>query len=155
MACWFVGKTADAYLREGLDRYSKRLRRYYPFETVVVPDIRQAGKLPPDQLKAREAERVLQTLQAEDGLFLLDERGDSFTSVAFANWLDQQFQRPYRRLIFLVGGAYGFDQRIYQRANAQISLSKLTFSHQMVRLFLVEQLYRAATILRNEPYHND
>ncbi len=154
IACWFVGKTNEAYLKEGIEKYAKRLKRYYPCEFTILPDIRQAGKLSPDQLKQREGERILQALRPDDGLILLDERGTAFTSVELAHWLDRQLQQPYRRLIFLVGGAYGFDSAIYERANFQLSVSTLTFSHQMIRLFLAEQLYRAATILRNEPYHN-
>ncbi len=155
LTCWFIGKTSDAYLREGTALYEKRLRHYLPFETDVLPDVKQAGKLSPDQLKAREADLVLDRLRDDDGLILLDERGEQFGSVQLAQWLDRQLQQPYRRLVFLVGGAWGFDDRLYQRANARLSLSKLTFSHQMVRLFLLEQLYRAMTILRNEPYHNE
>jgi 23S rRNA (pseudouridine1915-N3)-methyltransferase len=153
--CWFIGKTADAYLDEGIARYDKRLRHYLPFDMEIIPDVKGAGKLSPDQLREREAELVLARLKPEDGLILLDEKGQSFGSVAFSQWLDQQLQQPYRRLIMLVGGAYGFAPEIYARSNAMLSLSKMTFSHQMVRLFLLEQLYRAMTILRNEPYHNE
>ena len=155
ICCWFIGKTADKYLREGTEIYAKRLGRYLPFEREILPDIKGGGKLSPEQLKLREGELVLSRLKPEDGLILLDERGKDFTSVQLAHWLDRQLQQPYRRLIFLVGGAYGFDAAVYQRANAQWSLSKLTFSHQMIRLFVLEQLYRAMTILRNEPYHNE
>lgn len=117
--------------------------------------MKNAGKLSSDQLKAKEAEAILARLKTEDGLILLDEGGQQFGSVAFSEWIDQQLQRPYRRLIFLVGGAFGFDESIYQRANGKLSLSKMTFSHQMIRLFLLEQLYRGMTILRGEKYHNE
>lgn len=153
--CWFIGKTADKYLQTGTDIYAKRLRHYLPLDVEVLPDIKQAGKLSAEQLRQREGELVLSRLRPDDGLVLLDERGEQFSSVELAQWFDRQLQQPYRRLVFLVGGAYGFDTAIYQRANASWSLSKLTFSHQMVRLFLLEQLYRAMTILRNEPYHNE
>jgi 23S rRNA (pseudouridine1915-N3)-methyltransferase len=152
--CWFIGKTNEAYLREGIAKYEKRLPHYLPFHTEVIPDVKRAGKLSPTQLKQQEAQFILQRLKSDDGLILLDEGGKQLASVELAHWLDGQLQRPYRRLIFLVGGAFGFDERIYQRANGKLSLSKLTFSHQMVRLFLLEQLYRAMTILRHEPYHN-
>ncbi|RME96893.1 MAG: 23S rRNA (pseudouridine(1915)-N(3))-methyltransferase RlmH [Bacteroidetes bacterium] len=152
--CWFIGKTSEAYLREGEAKYAKKLSHYLPFKTEVLPDVKRAGKLNPLQLKQQEAEIVLQRLKPDDGLIVLDEGGTQFGSVDLAQWLDAQLQRPYRRLIFLVGGAFGFDQRIYERANGELSLSRLTFSHQMVRLFLLEQLYRAMTILRHEPYHN-
>ncbi|MEL6357885.1 MAG: 23S rRNA (pseudouridine(1915)-N(3))-methyltransferase RlmH [Bacteroidota bacterium] len=152
---WFIGKTTEAYLREGEAIYQKRLRHYLPLEVDILPDIKGAGKLSSAQLKLQEGEMVLAKLRSDDGLFLLDEKGESFGSVNFSAWFDQQLQRPYRRLIFLVGGAYGFDESVYQRANAKLSLSKMTFSHQMVRLFFLEQLYRAMTILRGEKYHNE
>jgi 23S rRNA (pseudouridine1915-N3)-methyltransferase len=153
--CWFIGKTADRYLQEGIDKYANRLPHYLPFVQEVLPDIKNGGKLKPEQLKVKEAKLVLNRLKPQDGLILLDERGRQYTSNELAYWLDGQLQAPYRRLIFLVGGAFGFDESIYQRANGKLSLSKMTFSHQMVRLFCLEQLYRAMTILRNEPYHNN
>ncbi len=153
--CWMVGKTQEAYLDEGIRLYQKRLRHYLPFETVVLPDVRLPGKSVPDMFKEKEGEQILKRLRQEDGLILLDERGKSFASVAFAEWLDRQLHMPYKRIIFQIGGAFGFSHAVYARANAMISLSEMTFSHQMVRLFLLEQLYRAMTILRNEPYHNE
>ena len=108
-----------------------------------------------EKLKEKEGELVLSRLKNDDGLILLDEGGKQFGSVDFAHWLDRQLQQPYRRLIFLVGGAYGFPPAIYTRANGKLSLSKMTFSHQMIRLFISEQLYRAMTILRGEKYHNE
>lgn len=152
---WCVGKTADAYLREGVSLYHKRLVRYLPFGLEVLPDVKGAGKLPPEQLREREGELILGRLRPEDGLVLLDERGEQFSSVELAHWLDQQLQQHYRRLVFLIGGAYGFSPEVYRRADGRWSLSRLTFSHQMVRLFALEQLYRAMTISRNEPYHNE
>lgn len=152
--CWCIGKTAERYLDEGIQKYARKLPHYLPFEWTVLPDIRQAGKLKPEQLKNKEAELVLGRLKPQDGLFILDERGKQRSSEELALWIDQQLQAPYRRIIFLIGGAFGFDDSIYQRANGKLSLSKMTFSHQMVRLFWLEQLYRAMTILRNEPYHN-
>ena len=151
---WFIGKTTDAYLREGIDKYGKRLPHYIPFQMVVLPDIKQAGRLPALQLKRKEADMVLSRLKPQDGLILLDEGGRQMSSENLSIWFDKQLQMPYRRLILLVGGAFGFDESLYQRANGKLSLSPMTFSHQMVRLFLLEQLYRAMTILRNEPYHN-
>lgn len=151
----YVGKTTEAYLREGHAVYAKRLKHYLPIEFDVIPDVKKAGKLSSDQLKAREAEAILARLRPDDGLILLDEGGRQFASPDFARWLDAQLQRPYRRLIFLVGGAFGFDAAVYERANARLSLSSMTFSHQMVRLFLAEQLYRGMTILRGEKYHNE
>ncbi|MCB0635662.1 MAG: 23S rRNA (pseudouridine(1915)-N(3))-methyltransferase RlmH [Lewinella sp.] len=152
---WCIGKTAEAYLREGIAVYEKRLQRYLPFALEVLPDVKGAGKLSATQLCEREGEQVLQRLRPEDGLILLDERGKEMGSVALAHWLDKQLQQPYRRLVLLIGGAFGFSPAVYSRAQDQLALSQLTFSHQMVRLFLLEQLYRAMTILRNEPYHNE
>ena len=151
----YVGKTAEKYLRTGEEVYAKRLRHYLPIAFTTLPDVKNAGKLSAEQLKEREGETILSRLRNEDGLILLDEAGEQFGSVAFARWLDRQLQRPYRRLVFLVGGAYGFSPAVYARANGKLSLSAMTFSHQMVRLFLSEQLYRAMTILRGERYHNE
>ncbi|MBV6428624.1 MAG: Ribosomal RNA large subunit methyltransferase H [Haliscomenobacter sp.] len=151
--CW-IGKTQEPYLEEGITRYEKRLKHYLPFETVLIPDIRGAGKVPPEEIKRQEGERLLARVKPEDFLVLLDEKGQSFSSSHFARWLDQRMQWTHKRLIFQIGGAYGFSEAVYSRANAMLSLSEMTFSHQMVRLFFLEQLYRAMTILRNEPYHN-
>lgn len=153
--CWVIGKTKASYLLEGEAIYEKRLGHYLPFSYEVFPDIKQAGKLSIEQRKEREGQMVLDRLQAQDGLFLLDERGKHFSSLAFSEWLAQERQKPYKKMIFLVGGAYGFSPAIYARANGQLSLSKMTFSHQMIRLFFLEQLYRAMSIQRGEPYHNE
>lgn len=149
-----IGKTNERYLKEGMEVYAKRLSHYLPFKMEVLPDVRQAKKLNSDQLRLKEGEILLAQVKNEDLLILLDENGKSFSSVEFASYLDRQLQMPYRRLIFQVGGAFGFSEEVYQRANAKLALSQMTFSHQMVRLFFLEQLYRAMTILRNEPYHN-
>lgn len=151
---WVIGKTNAAYLQTGTAIYEKRLQHYLPFKYQILPDIRQSGKLRSDQLKKKEGEAVQKLLKSDDHLVLLDEQGKQFGSVAFAKHLDQMLQLPKKRLIFLVGGAFGFDEAIYHRANAKLGLSKMTFSHQMIRLFFLEQLYRGMTILRNEPYHN-
>ena len=152
---YFIGKTKEKYLRTGEEIYAKRLRHYLPVALEVLPDIRQAGKLRPDELKEKEGELLLSRIGNGDHLILLDENGQQFGSQAMATWLDQQLQRPARRLVFAVGGAFGFAAAVYERANAKLSLSQMTFSHQMVRLFFLEQLYRSMTILRNEKYHNE
>lgn len=152
---YFIGKTSEAYLREGTEIYTKRLSHYLPINFEVIPDVKGAGKLRPDQLKEKEGELVLARLKNDDGLILLDEGGRQYSSMEFAHWLDRQLQLPYRRLVFLVGGAFGFSPALYTRANGKLSLSKMTFSHQMVRLFLAEQLYRGMSILRGEKYHNE
>ncbi len=152
---WSIGKTAFSYLEEGMAVYEKRLPHYLPFATAILPDIKNAGSLNPDQLKQKEGELVISQLKKEDLLVLLDERGKQLTSVEFANFMEQKLQLGSRRLVFIVGGAWGFSEAIYQRADHKLSLSKMTFSHQMVRLFFLEQLYRAMTILRGESYHNE
>ena len=151
---WVIGKTNAAYLEEGIGMYTKRLRHYVPFEMKTLPDVKNAGKLSSEQFKMKEAEIVLKKLKPEDFLILLDERGKALTSEDFAAFLERKLQLPGKKLVFLVGGAYGFADALYDRGEAKLSLSRMTFSHQMVRLFFVEQLYRAMTILRNEPYHN-
>ncbi|MBP8238345.1 MAG: 23S rRNA (pseudouridine(1915)-N(3))-methyltransferase RlmH [Saprospiraceae bacterium] len=151
---WAIGKTNERYLEEGMALYEKRLKHYLPFQWSVVPDIKGAGSLSAQQVKAKEGESILSKLKDDDLLILLDERGRSLSSEGFATYLDKKLQQSQRRLIFLIGGAYGFSDALYERAKDQLSLSSMTFSHQMVRLFFMEQLYRAMTILRNEPYHN-
>ena len=152
---YYVGKTSEKYLREGEAIYQKRLAHYLPIAFDVIPDIRNAGKLSVTALKEKEGEAILAKLGNDDGLILLDEGGKRFTSVKFAAWIDKQLQMPYRRLVFVVGGAYGFSDAVYERANVKLSLSDMTFSHQMIRLFLAEQLYRGVSILRGEKYHNE
>ena len=154
IALWAVGKTSFEYLKEGIALYEKRLRHYAPFEIVVLPDV----KNPPaqaEQLKQKEGEILLQRLEKDDFLILLDENGKEFSSVAFSDFLEKQQFNGRKRLIFQIGGAFGFSDDVYARADAKISLSRMTFSHQMIRLFFVEQLYRAFTILKNEKYHNE
>lgn len=151
---WAIGKTNERYLEDGMALYEKRLKHYLPFQWSVLPDIKGAGSLSAQQVKAKEGESILSKLKDDDLLILLDERGRSLSSEGFATYLDKKLQQSQRRLIFLIGGAYGFSDALYERAQDQLSLSSMTFSHQMVRLFFMEQLYRAMTILRNEPYHN-
>ena len=152
---WYIGKTAFPYLEQGMALYEKRLERYMGFTSVLMPDVKNGNKLPPDQLKIKEGEAVLKKLNDSDFLVLLDEKGKALTSVQFAEFMEQKFQLGSRQLVFLIGGAYGFSDAVYKRANQQLSLSKMTFSHQMIRLFFLEQLFRAMTIIRGEPYHNE
>lgn len=151
---WAIGKTAFPYLAEGIEIYQKRIVHYNAFEIITLPDIKNAGNLPPQQLKIKEGENILAKLLPTDLLIILDERGQQPDSVALARHIEQWLQGSHRRIIFLIGGAFGFSPAVYERANHQIGLSRLTFSHQMVRLFVVEQIYRAMTILRGESYHN-
>lgn len=151
---WCIGKTAFEYIEEGIGIYQKRLTQYISFDFQVLPDVKDAKNMPEAQLKELEGAAVLKKLQESDILILLDEQGKSFSSVEFAEYIEKLGIQYSKRIIFLIGGAYGFSEKIYQRAHAKISLSKMTFSHQMVRVFFVEQLYRAFSILRNEPYHH-
>lgn len=151
---WAIGKTSEPYLDTGIGIFEKRLKNYLPFTWVLLPNAR-VKSTDGNVLKQEEGKMVLAKLSPDDYLVLLDERGQQYSSTELARWLEQRLSAPGRRLVFLVGGAFGFSPEIYARANAQISLSRLTFSHQMVRLFFLEQLYRAMTILRNEPYHNE
>ena len=152
---WVIGKTSERYLEEGIKIYRNRLPHYLPFQMQVLPEIKKTGKLNPAQLKQKEGQAVLERLKKGDHLLLLDERGKSFSSREFARFLEKKLQLSAGRLIFLGGGAFGFSDAVYDRANGQIALSRMTFSHQMVRLFFLEQLYRGMSILRGEKYHND
>lgn len=151
---WVIGKTNARYLEEGIELYEKRVKKYLPFEIQVLPDVKNAGVLSALQLKEKEGEMVISRLKKDDFLILLDEKGQQYTSEQLAQQLDQWLMMSVKRLVLLVGGAYGFSDEVYAKAQAKLALSKMTFSHQMVRLFLLEQLYRAMSILRNEPYHN-
>ena len=149
-----VGKTDIKWVSEGLEVYSSRLLHYIPFELREIPELKNVSALSKDQIKTAEGKLILKALKDCDELILLDERGKEFRSVEFADWLQRKFQQG-RDLVFVIGGAYGFSQEVYDRANGMISLSKMTFSHQMVRTIFVEQLYRALTILKGESYHHE
>ncbi len=151
----YIGKTFQSFITEGCEEFEKRLKKYAKVEVLILPDIKQAGSLEPTQLKKQEAQLVLKQLKNEDVLVLLDERGIQFSSVDFSKNLQEKMNRGTKTLCYVVGGAFGFDESLYQRANEKLSFSKMTFSHQMIRLFLAEQIYRAFTILKNEPYHNE
>lgn len=148
------GKTEDDYLIKGCTIYEQRLKHYIAFETIVIPALKNTKALSIEQQKQKEGELILKNLQSSDKLILLDEVGKEFNSVGFSSFMQQQMNSGIKNLIFVVGGPYGFSDEVYQRANGKISLSKMTFSHQMIRLLFIEQLYRAMTILRNEPYHH-
>ena len=149
-----VGKTDNPALQQFIDMYEKRLSYYINFELQLLPDIKKSKSLSEEEQKAKEGELILGNVASSHHLILLDERGKEFTSVAFADELQKKMNAGIKQLTFVIGGPYGFSKEVYDRANGKLSLSKLTFSHQMIRLFFVEQLYRAFTILRNEPYHH-
>jgi 23S rRNA (pseudouridine1915-N3)-methyltransferase len=150
-----VGKTEDAYLKEGIDKYVKRLKHYTKLELAEIPELKNTKALSPEQQKAKEAELILKKITPLDFVILMDEKGSEFTSTQFAAYINKKEISTSANLIFIIGGPYGFDVSVYQRANDKISLSRMTFSHQMVRLFFVEQLYRAYTIMKGEPYHHE
>lgn len=149
-----IGKTDDERLQSLIADYEKRLKHYLPFETEVIPDLKKTKNLSEIQQKEAEGKLIMSRLNSTDFVVLLDENGKSFSSVNFSDWLQKQQLAGRKNLIFLIGGPYGFSEEIYNRAQSKISLSEMTFSHQMVRLIFVEQLYRACTILKNEPYHH-
>lgn len=149
-----VGKTDRPELRELVAMYEQRLQHYVRFELAEIPDLKQTRNMKPEQVREKEGHAIIKQLKPTDVLVLLDEKGKSFTSVEFSEYLQQHMNSGVKRLIFCIGGAYGFSEEVYRRARQKVSLSKMTFSHQMVRLFAIEQVYRAFTILRNEPYHN-
>lgn len=150
-----VGKTEEKYLQSGIDIYLKRLKHYIKLEVVEIAELKNTKGLSQEQQKVKEAELIQKKLASTDFVVLLDERGQELSSLHFADLLNKRMLASTQNLVFIIGGPYGFDNSIYQRANEKLSLSKLTFSHQMVRLFFAEQIYRAFTILKNEPYHHE
>lgn len=149
-----IGKTDNQHIQALLEDYKKRLRHYGPFEWVELPDVKNVKNISQAQQKQAEGQQVLKQLSPSDQLILLDEKGKRYASEDFAQFLQKKMNSGLKQLVLLIGGPYGFSAEIYARANGKVSLSDMTFSHQMVRLFLIEQLYRAHTILRNEPYHH-
>lgn len=150
-----IGKTDDGHLAAVMEKFQLRLKHYVNFNTVVIPDIKNSKHLSVDQQKAKEATLLAKQLLVGDHVVVLDERGKEFRSVDFAGYLNKLMVGSVQHVVFVVGGPYGVDDSVYQRANIKISLSKMTFSHQMVRVFFVEQLYRAFSILKGEPYHHE
>lgn len=150
-----IGRTDNAWLNAGVEEYYKRIARYVPFEPIVIQDVKRGASMPENVLKEKEGAFILKQISGGDILVLLDENGKQLSSRDFATFFQKQMLAGIRRLFFVIGGAYGFSEAVYQRADFKISLSKMTFSHQMVRLIFAEQLYRAHSILNNEPYHHD
>ncbi|NRF39955.1 23S rRNA (pseudouridine(1915)-N(3))-methyltransferase RlmH [Pedobacter foliorum] len=150
-----TGKTEEKYLIEGIEKYLNRLKHYIGFNMIVIPDVKNTKNLSEAQQKSKEAEMMLKHISNPDTVILLDEKGKKYTSVLFSNYLNKQMIGSVQHLVFVIGGPYGFDESVYKRANGSMSLSDMTFSHQMVRLFFVEQLYRAFSILKGEPYHHE
>jgi 23S rRNA (pseudouridine1915-N3)-methyltransferase len=149
-----IGKTDEAYLQKGLEIFLKRIPHYILFEMKIIQDVKNARNLSEEQQKEKEGELILQQILPSDEIFLLDEQGMEVSSVDFARFLEKKMLSGTKRLVFVIGGPYGFSANVYSKATGKISLSKMTFSHQMVRLIFAEQLYRAFTILKGEPYHH-
>lgn len=150
-----ISKTDVPYLQTGIDEYISRLKHYCDFELVVIPALKNLGRASPEEIKEKEGELILKQLAKVDQTVLLDEHGKEYTSVGFSEYLQKQMNAGTRTLAFVIGGAFGFSPAVYAAATQKISLSQMTFNHQMVRLFFLEQLYRAFTILRHEKYHNE
>lgn len=149
-----IGKTDQKDLQALIDIYQNRLGHYINFDFEIIPDIKNAKNLSKAQQKQKEGELILNKLKPTDVLILLDENGKQYDSVSFSQYLQKHMNSGIKQLVFVIGGPYGFSPEVYQKAQGKVSLSKMTFSHQMIRLFMIEQLYRAFTILRNEPYHH-
>ncbi len=149
-----VGKTEEDYLKHGIDKYQKRLKNYLPLDIIEIPALKNTKKLSIEQQKVKEGELILQKVEKSDLMVLLDEKGKEFSSIAFSNYFQNKMNSGIKSLCLVIGGPYGFSQDVYSRAQQKIALSQMTFSHQMIRLLLIEQCYRAMSILRNEPYHH-
>ena len=149
-----IGKTDESWVQEGIYKYSKRLKHYISFEFVIIPDLKNRKNLSEGQQKEQEGKLILKQVHNTDALILLDEKGREFDSISFSNFLQQKMNSGVKRLLFVIGGPYGFSSEVYNKATSKIALSKMTFSHQMIRPFFAEQIYRAFSILKHEPYHH-
>jgi|TARA_B110000014_G_C20101916_1_gene578597 23S rRNA (pseudouridine1915-N3)-methyltransferase len=149
-----IGKTDDKQLLQLIEQYQKRLKHYVKFQLDIIPDIKNVKNLSEKQQKEKEGELILKKISATDILVLLDENGKQYSSIEFSGYLQKKMNTGIKQLVLVIGGPYGFSEAIYQKSKEKISLSKMTFSHQMIRLFMVEQIYRGFTILKNEPYHH-
>ena len=150
-----VGKTDDKNLIQLIEMYQNRLKHYIKFELEIIPDIKNAKNLSEKQQKEKEGELILNKLENSDQLILLDDKGKQYSSIEFSQFLQKKMNSGIKQLVLVIGGPYGFSDAIYKKAQGKLSLSKMTFSHQMIRLFIVEQIYRGFTILKNEPYHHE
>ncbi len=155
LSLYFVGKTSFDYVSKGVAEYEKRIKRYINFEIKIIKDIKTGKNMPSETVKKKEGEQILKNIIPSDFVILADEKGKQYTSREFAKFIDNKINTGTKHLIFVIGGAYGFSEDVYKRANGKLSLSIMTFSHQPIRVLLAEQLYRAFTIIKGEPYHND
>lgn len=150
-----VGKTDRDWVRQGLDIYVSRLKHYIPFSIIEIPELKNVSALSKEQIKSKEGELILKNIRATDDVILLDERGKEFSSIEIAKIIQDKINYGGRDIVYVIGGAYGFSEEVYARANSKLSLSRMTFSHQMVRAIFAEQIYRAFTIMKGEPYHHE
>ncbi len=150
-----TGKTAERYLAEGLTNYEERVRRYSSFETITLPDIRKTRNMPAEDQRAKEGAQMLRIFRDDDFIVILDDKGREFSTIEFSSWLERSLMIQKKRILFVIGGPWGFTEEIRGKADLTMSLSRMTFSHQMVRLLFLEQLYRAFTVIRGEPYHHE
>lgn len=150
-----IGKTSIGYLKQGIDEYIKRLMHYVPFEIKYIDDIKNTKNISEDQQKRTEGAKILSLLDKSDFVVLLDERGKEYTSMQYSSYIQKRMLSGAKKVVFVIGGPYGFSQEVYDRANDKISFSKMTFNHEMIRLIFTEQLYRAYTIINHEPYHHE
>src|SRR5690554_2445814 len=150
-----VGKTEEKYLKEGIEIFQRRLKHYIPFEIIIIPPLKDIKNLSANIIKDREGELILKQIEKIDKVYLFDEKGEEFSSRGFADFFQKNMNLGTKSIGFVVGGAFGFYKEVYSRVGGRISISKMTFSHQMIRLMIVEQIYRAFTIIKNEPYHNE
>ena len=150
-----VGRTADSFYVSNINNYIERIKHYIPFDMEVIPELKNTKNISEEQQKEKEGDLILKTLQQGDVIILLDEHGKEFRSIEFAQWFEKKLNMVNKRLVFIIGGPYGFSSKIHAMAQEKISLSKMTFSHQMIRLIFTEQVYRAMAILKGEPYHHE
>ena len=150
-----IGKTSIGYLKQGIDEYIKRLKHYVPFEIKYIDDIKNTKNISEDQQKRTEGAKILSLLDKSDFVVLLDEHGKEYTSMQYSSYIQKRMLSGAKKVVFVIGGPYGFPQEVYDRANDKISFSKMTFNHEMIRLIFTEQLYRAYTIINHEPYHHE
>jgi 23S rRNA (pseudouridine1915-N3)-methyltransferase len=150
-----TGKTTDKNMTELVDLYYKRIKKYISFEIITIPELKNTKNMPIQEQQAKEGAKIFQSFGADDYIILLDEKGKEYRTMEFSSFLEKSFQLPKKRIIFVIGGPWGFSESVYARADLKISLSKMTFSHQMVRLLFLEQLYRVFTIIKGEPYHHE
>jgi 23S rRNA (pseudouridine1915-N3)-methyltransferase len=150
-----TGKTTEKYISEGVEEYSGRIRKYNPFEIITLTDLKNTKNMPVSEQKIKEGKKMLESVVAEDFIIVLDEKGSEFSTSEFAGQLRKIFLQSKKRIVFIIGGPYGFSEDVYRRADMKMSLSRLTFSHQLVRLLFAEQLYRVFTVIKGDPYHHE